>query len=83
MVTYAPFFTPLRIAEGTAAGRRGALTMSQQSLQKSKIKFLLLEGVHPSAVEALRSAGYNNIDQHPKALPVEELKSAIMHSTFL
>ena len=83
MVTYAPFFTPLRLAEGTAAGRRGALTMSQQSLQKSKIKFLLLEGVHPSAVEALQSAGYNNIDQHPKALPVEELKSAIADAHFV
>ncbi len=57
--------------------------MSQQSLQKSKIKFLLLEGVHPSAVEALRSAGYNNIDQHPKALPVEELKSAIADAHFI
>jgi len=83
MVTYAPFFTPLRIAEGTAAGRRGALTMSQQSLQKSKIKFLLLEGVHPSAVEALQSAGYNNIDQHRKALPVEELKRAIADAHFV
>ncbi|MCX2978134.1 phosphoglycerate dehydrogenase [Candidatus Marimicrobium litorale] len=57
--------------------------MSQQSLQKSKIKFLLLEGVHPSAVEALQSAGYNNIDQHPKALPVEELKSAIADAHFV
>ena len=57
--------------------------MSQQSLQKSKIKFLLLEGVHPSALEALQSAGYNNIDQHPKALPVEELKSAIADAHFV
>ena len=83
MVTYAPFFTPLRTAKGTVAGRREAFNMSQQSLQKSKIKFLLLEGVHPSALEALQSAGYNNIDQHQKALPVEELKSAIADAHFV
>jgi D-3-phosphoglycerate dehydrogenase len=32
--------------------------MAQQSLEKSKIRFLLLEGVHPSAIEALNAAGY-------------------------
>ena len=32
--------------------------MSKTSLDKSKIKFLLLEGIHPSAVEVLRAAGY-------------------------
>jgi len=31
--------------------------MSKTSLDKSKIKFLLLEGVHPSAVEVLKAAG--------------------------
>ena len=39
------------------------------SLDKSKIKFLLLEGIHPSASEVLRSAGYSQIDTLPKALP--------------
>ena len=35
--------------------------MAQQSLEKSKIKFLLLEGVHPSAVATLEKSGYTNI----------------------
>ena len=50
--------------------------MAQQSLEKRKIKFLMLEGVHPSAIEMLRGAGYENIESHQKALPPEELKAA-------
>jgi len=42
--------------------------MAQQSLEKSKIKFLLLEGIHPSAVETLQKSGYSNIEQYKKAL---------------
>jgi D-3-phosphoglycerate dehydrogenase / 2-oxoglutarate reductase len=57
--------------------------MAQQSLEKSKIKFLLLEGVHPSAVETLEKAGYSNIERHPKALPPQELKAAIAEAHFL
>ena len=57
--------------------------MAQQSLAKNKIKFLLLEGVHPSAVETLQQAGYTNIEQHPKALPTDELKAAIAEAHFV
>ncbi len=57
--------------------------MAQQSLEKSKIKFLLLEGVHPSAVEALQKSGYSNIEQHKKALPPEDLKRAIASAHFV
>ena len=41
--------------------------MAQQSLEKSKIKFLLLEGVHPSARATLQQSGYSNIEEHKKA----------------
>jgi D-3-phosphoglycerate dehydrogenase len=57
--------------------------MAQQSLEKSKIRFLLLEGVHASAVETLKSAGYHNIELHQKALPPEELKLAIADAHFV
>jgi D-3-phosphoglycerate dehydrogenase len=57
--------------------------MAQQSLEKSKIKFLLLEGVHPSAVEALQKSGYSNIEQHKKALPTDALKEAIANAHFV
>ncbi|MHA7815897.1 MAG: phosphoglycerate dehydrogenase [Pseudohaliea sp.] len=57
--------------------------MGRTSLQKRKIKFLLLEGIHDSAVEALNAAGYDNIEWHPKALPPEELKAAIADAHFV
>jgi D-3-phosphoglycerate dehydrogenase len=57
--------------------------MAPKSLEKSKIRFLLLEGIHPSAVETLQQAGYHNIESHQKALPPEELKSAISDAHFV
>ncbi|MEH6590328.1 MAG: phosphoglycerate dehydrogenase [Halioglobus sp.] len=57
--------------------------MTLQSLEKRKIKFLMLEGVHPSAIEVLRKAGYENIDSHQKALPPQELKAAIANAHFV
>ena len=57
--------------------------MGRTSLQKSKIKILLLEGVHPSAVETLNAAGYHSIETHPKSLPTEELKAAIADAHFV
>lgn len=53
------------------------------SLDKSKIKFVLLEGVHQSAVDVLNAAGYTNIDYHKKALDGEELIEAIKDAHFV
>ena len=55
--------------------------MSHTSLNKDKIKFLLLEGVHQTALDTLERDGYTNIVQHPKALPEAELISAIAKMT--
>ncbi|MCR9185531.1 MAG: phosphoglycerate dehydrogenase [Halieaceae bacterium] len=57
--------------------------MAPKSLEKSKIRFLLLEGVHPSAVDTLRNAGYDNIEQHQKALAPDDLKKAIANAHFV
>ena len=53
------------------------------SLGKQKIKILLLEGVHPSAVEAFKAAGYENIDYQPAALPEEQLLEKIAGAHFV
>lgn len=53
------------------------------SLDKSKIKFLLLEGVHQSAVETLNAAGYTNIEYHKTALAEEELIESIKDAHFV
>ena len=57
--------------------------MRQQSLQKSKIKFLLLEGIHPSAIDAFAKAGYDNVVCYPKALLTEELMTEIKDAHFV
>ena len=48
--------------------------MTKTSLDKSKIKFLLLEGIHPSALKVLHDAGYTNVETLAGALEGEELK---------
>ena len=53
------------------------------SLDKAKIKFLLLEGVHPSALGVLRAAGYSQIESLPSALPEAQLKEKIADVHFL
>lgn len=47
------------------------------SLQKAKIKFLLLEGIHPRAREVLENAGYTNIVEQAGALTPEDLHKAL------
>jgi D-3-phosphoglycerate dehydrogenase len=51
--------------------------MNPTSLDKRKIKILLLEGVHPSALEIFRRDGYTDIDSHPKSLPESKLLAAV------
>ncbi len=51
--------------------------LNRNSLDKNRIKILLLEGVHASAIETFESAGYTNIELHSGAVSPEELKSLI------
>lgn len=57
--------------------------MSQTSLGKTKIKFLMLEGIHDSAIEALARVGYTHVVCHPKALPEERLLEEIAAAHFV
>ena len=50
---------------------------AQLSLAKDKIKVLLLEGIHDSAVELFTAAGYSNVTRLTKALDGEALKEAL------
>ncbi len=56
---------------------------SKHSLQKDKIKILLLEGVHQSAVESLEQAGYSNIEYHKSSLTGAELATAVKDAHFI
>src|ERR1700730_13602155 len=57
--------------------------MTKTSLDKSKIKILLLEGVHPKAVEAFRADGYTDIEHHQKSLSQGKLFDSISDAYFI
>ena len=62
-----------------------SLTQSSQptSFRKSKIKFLLLEGVHQSALDTLNRAGYDNVEYLKTSLTEDELKKRITNAHFV
>lgn len=72
MVAYAPLFSDWQAA-----------IMADTSLDKDKIRFLLLEGVHQTALDNLKANGYTNIDYLKKALPNDELKERIKDAHFV
>lgn len=57
--------------------------MSTTSLDKDKIRFLLLEGVHQSAVDTLTKAGYTNIEYLTTSLAQDELIEKIKDAHFV
>jgi len=57
--------------------------MTDISLDKSKIRILLLEGVHQTALDTLESAGYTNIEYVKTALAGDELKAKIKDAHFV
>ncbi|OJS99652.1 phosphoglycerate dehydrogenase [Marinobacter nauticus] len=57
--------------------------MSNTSLEKSKIRILLLEGVHQSAIDTLNAAGYTNIEYLTHSLGEEDLIEKIADAHFV
>lgn len=51
--------------------------MKKTSFPKQQIHILLLEGLHPTAMEAFQEDGYSRVEYHEKALPEAELKAQI------
>ncbi|MBQ85100.1 MAG: phosphoglycerate dehydrogenase [Gammaproteobacteria bacterium] len=62
-----------------------SLTQTSQptSFKKSKIKFLLLEAVHQSALDTLHRAGYVNVEHLKTSLAERELKERIANAHFV
>ena len=62
---------------------QAAPTAGATSIDKNKIRFLLLEGVHPSALTTLQAAGYTQIENLSGSLSEEELKLKIANVHFV
>jgi D-3-phosphoglycerate dehydrogenase len=57
--------------------------MSKKSLAKNKIRVLLLEGLHPSAIESFTDSGYSNVESLKTSLPEDELIEKIKDAHFI
>ena len=57
--------------------------MTKTAIDKARIKFLLLEGIHPSAVKVLRAAGYAQIEGLSGALTSDEFNARIANAHFV
>jgi len=58
-------------------------TLLDRSVSKSALKAVLLEGIHASAADALKNAGYTRIETRAKALAGAELAAAVSGAHFL
>ncbi|MEX2132032.1 MAG: phosphoglycerate dehydrogenase, partial [Pseudohongiellaceae bacterium] len=58
-------------------------TSYKTSYAKSKIRFLLLEGIHQSALQILREDGYENIETVKGSLSEDELRKRVKGVHFL
>jgi D-3-phosphoglycerate dehydrogenase / 2-oxoglutarate reductase len=57
--------------------------MNTTSLAKSKIKVVLLEGIHATAREAFQADGYSDVVCHPKSLAGDALAAAVRGAYFI
>ena len=58
-------------------------TETVTSTSKGKLKFLLLEGIHPSAVALIQAAGYTQIESNAGALSGKALENKLRGVHFL
>jgi D-3-phosphoglycerate dehydrogenase len=57
--------------------------LTHTSLDKNRIRILLLEGVDSSALHILRDDGYHDIEYHKKPLPKEQLLESVREAYFI
>ncbi len=77
------FDSPLKPNQRPTHSPDIARLMEHISFEKHKIHFLLLEGVHQSALDTLHKAGYENVEYIKSSLDKEELKEKIANAHFV
>src|SRR5438270_5247587 len=63
--------------------REPAMSTTRLSVPKDRLKFVLLEGIHQTAIDALEQDGYSQIVTFPKALTGSALIDAIADAHFV
>ncbi|MBY4599030.1 phosphoglycerate dehydrogenase [Ottowia caeni] len=59
------------------------LSVNDLHRQRAETKVVLLEGIHPSAVDVLKQGGYTRIETHAKALAGNDLLAALDGAHFI
>jgi D-3-phosphoglycerate dehydrogenase len=65
------------------SGIRMSLHHTQLSLDKNKIRFVMLEGIHQNALDVLHRSGYTNVEMLPGALDGAALIEKIRDAHFI
>ncbi|MBK4775702.1 phosphoglycerate dehydrogenase [Candidatus Pantoea edessiphila] len=52
-------------------------------MEKDRIRFLLLEDIHKSAIHNLKSSGYSNIESYKTVLDSDYLKNSLINAHFI
>jgi D-3-phosphoglycerate dehydrogenase len=73
----------MRLLRGSVHCRAMTAEAKSYSLHKDKIKFLLLEGIHPAAAEIIAARGYRRVETLQRALSGAELREALAGVHFL
>jgi D-3-phosphoglycerate dehydrogenase / 2-oxoglutarate reductase len=60
-----------------------AIILSPNSLDKSRIRILLLEGIDSSAAESFQEDGYSDVEYHKKPLPQAQLLASVRDAHFV
>jgi D-3-phosphoglycerate dehydrogenase len=73
----AHFRAPSQVCYETASPYQGRVPVEKLSLPKSRIKVLLLENIHKSAVELFKRQGYTNVETVAGAIDADELAARL------
>ncbi len=57
--------------------------MTNFSMPKERLRFVLLEGIHPAAVDVLHRSGYTHVETTDRSLTGDELRAAIADAHFV
>ncbi|RMH45491.1 MAG: phosphoglycerate dehydrogenase [Gammaproteobacteria bacterium] len=57
--------------------------MKRTSYNKSQMKVVLLEGIHPNAKNMFEADGYTHVECYEKALPPEQLATVLKNARFI
>ena len=76
-------FPSVRDCEHVLKASNMILSANELRRQRAETRIVLLEGIHPSAVDVLKQGGYTRIETYAKALAGDDLRAALDGAHFI